>query len=134
LARNLKEGLFSRSVAQIAKGTGNLVHSADMASCGIGSNWGRKRMKRLAFVLCGAAALSLAACSGNNEDALQNAEVNQPNTDELNQLSNQAAMDAANAEAEALGTQQKQLENENAGAVDDTTNPTDADEQNVSGM
>ena len=91
-------------------------------------------MKRLAFVVGSAAALTLAACSGNNQDALQNAEMNQPNTDELNQLSNQAASDAANAEAEALGTQQKQLENENAAAPDDTTNPTDADEQNVSGM
>ena len=91
-------------------------------------------MKRLAFVLSGATALVLSACSGNNEDSLQNAEMNQPNSDELNQLSNQAAIDAANAEAEALGTQQQQLENENAAAEDDATNPTDADEQNVSGM
>jgi hypothetical protein len=111
-----------------------VVRSADMASCGIGSNWGRKRMKRLAFVVGSAAALTLAACSGNNQDALQNAEMNQPNTDELNQLSNQAASDAAHAEAEALGAQQKQLEKENSAAPDDTTNPTDADEQNVSGM
>jgi len=105
-----------------------------MAMPDTSSFWGRKRMKRLAFVLSGATALALAACSGNNEDALQNAEMNQPSADELNQLSNQAAMDAANAEAEALGTQQKQLQNENAAAEDDATNPTDADEQNVSGM
>ncbi|HET9812068.1 MAG TPA: hypothetical protein VFP57_00220 [Sphingomicrobium sp.] len=89
-------------------------------------------MKKLAFVLAGTAALSLAACSGNNQDQVSNAEMNQPAAD-LNQLSNEAAMDAANSEAAALGTQQEQLENE-APADDNTTNPTDAEEQNVSGM
>lgn len=86
-------------------------------------------MKRLAFALTGAAALALAGCSGNNEDQVQNAELNQPSAD-LNELSNQAAMDAANAEAAALGNQSQSL---NA-AQDNTTNPAEADEQNVSGM
>jgi hypothetical protein len=91
-------------------------------------------MKRLAFVVGGAAALALASCSGNNQDAVQNAELNQPTADDLNQLSNDAASDAANSEAVSLGTQQQQLENENAAADVNAINPTDAEEQNVSGM
>ena len=86
-------------------------------------------MKRLTFAFIGAAALTLAACSGGNEDAVENAEMNQPPA-ELNELSSDAANDAANAEAAALGTQQQQLEEENAVA----NNPVDEDEQNVSGM
>jgi hypothetical protein len=88
-------------------------------------------MKRLAFVVGGAAALALASCGGNNQDAVQNAEFNQPSA-ELNELSNEAAMDAA--ENAALGNQQQQLEDQNAAAEDNAVNPTDADEQNVSGM
>ena len=89
-------------------------------------------MKLRVFALVGAAALTLGACSGNNSDAIDNAEMNQPATD-LNALSNDAASDVANAEAEALGAQQQQLEQENA-VTDNTVNPADADEQNVSGM
>ena len=85
-------------------------------------------MKKLVFVALGAAAL--AACSGNNQDAVENAELNQPAA-EVNVTDN---MDAANSEAAALGTQQQQLEDENAVAADNTTNPTDAEEQNVAGM
>lgn len=90
-------------------------------------------MKKLVFAITGAAALTLAACSGNNQDEVQNAEMNQPSSDELNAQANQAAMDAANAEAAALGAQEQQLQQENA-AVDNATNPQEADEQNVSGM
>jgi len=90
-------------------------------------------MKKLAFVMVGAAALGLGACSGNNQDAVQNAELNQPSADQLNELANQAAMDAANAEAAALANQQKQLNEANA-AADETKNPSDEQEQNVSGM
>jgi len=89
-------------------------------------------MKKLTFVLTGAAALTLAACSGDNQDAVTNAEMNQPAA-ELNALAGDAANDAANAEAAALGTQQQQLEQENA-AEDNTSNPTDEQEQNVDGM
>ena len=89
-------------------------------------------MKKLAFVMIGAAASGLGACSGNNQDAVQNAELNQPNADQLNELSNQAAMDA-NAEAAALARQQ-QLNEENAAAQANVVNPKEADEQNVSGM
>ena len=90
-------------------------------------------MKRLAFVVGGAVALTLAACSGNNQDAVNNAELNQPSAEELNALSNQAAMDAANAEAAALGTANK-LTDENATAPDNVVNPQEADEPNVSAM
>lgn len=90
-------------------------------------------MRKLGFAFVSVAALTLAACSGNNQDSVDNAQMNQPSADELNQLSGDAANDAANAEAEALGTQQQQLEQENA-ADANTTNPEDADEQNVSGM
>jgi hypothetical protein len=93
---------------------------------------GSKHMKRLAFAIGTAAVLALGACSGGNEDAVNNAELNQPSADELNALANQAAMDAANAEAAALGT--AQTVTENAAVQDNVTNPTDADEQNVSGM
>jgi hypothetical protein len=87
-------------------------------------------MTKLAIALAGAAALTLAACSDNNQDAVNEAELNQPAA-ELNDLAGDAANDAANAEAEALGNQQQQLEQENADAAE---SPTDAQEQNVSGM
>ena len=87
-------------------------------------------MKKFAFALVGTATLALAACNNNNQDAVENVEMNQPPA-ELNELSSDAANDAANAEAAALGEQQQQLE-ENA--TDNTTNPVDEDEQNVSGM
>jgi hypothetical protein len=90
-------------------------------------------MKRLAFVIGGAAALALGACSGSNQDAVQNAELNQPSADDLNALSNQAAMDAANSESAALGNQQN-LSDENAAAQANAANGTEAEEQNVSAM
>jgi hypothetical protein len=90
-------------------------------------------MKKLVFALTGAAALMVGGCSGNNEDTVQNAEMNQPSSDELNAQANQAAMDAANSEAAALGAQEQQLQQENA-VVENATNPQEEDEQNVSGM
>ena len=90
-----------------------------------------KTMKRLTFAVLGAAALTLGACGSNNQDQVDNAVMNQPNADQLNALANDAANDAANAPAVAP------LNNtdENAAApVDNTVNPTDAEEQNVSGM
>ena len=90
-------------------------------------------MKRLAFVTVATAALALAACNSNNEDAVNNAELNQPDA-ELNEIANQAAMDAANAEAANLAAQQNLLNAENAATQDNTVNPHEADEQNVAGM
>jgi hypothetical protein len=89
-------------------------------------------MKRLACVIGGAAALALGACSGNNQDAVQNAELNQPGADDLNALSNQAAMDA-NSESTAPGNQQN-LSDENAAAQENAATGGEAEEQNVSAM
>lgn len=90
-------------------------------------------MKRLAFVTLGAASLALAACNNSNQDAVQNAQLNQPNAEQLNDLAAQAAMDAANAQAQAQANVHNQVEQENA-AAENVTNPAEADEQNVSGM
>jgi hypothetical protein len=87
-------------------------------------------MKRLAFVTFATAILALAGCNRNNEDAVQNAELNQPNA-ELNDIANQAALDA---EAANLAAEQNRLNAENAAAQVNTVNPREADEQNVSGM
>lgn len=97
-------------------------------------------MTRLPIVLMGAVSLTLAACSSNNQDAVTNAQTNQAAEDNLNGLSNAAAGDAAMGEAATLGDQQRQLEQQapaNADSNmsgDNTQNPADADEQNVSGM
>jgi hypothetical protein len=93
----------------------------------------RKIMKKLAFAIVGTAALTLAACNKSNQDAVENAEINQPDADQLNELANQAAMDAANAQA-AQAAAQAQAMNEQNAAMDNTVNPQEADEQNVSGM
>jgi len=87
-----------------------------------------KRMKKLVFAAIGLATLALVGCNYNNQDQVNNAEMNQPAAD-LNALSSDAANDAANSEADALGNQERQLEN-----ADNTVNPDDAQEQNVSGM
>ena len=88
-----------------------------------------KHMKKLAFACVGTAVLALSACNNGNQDAVQNAELNQPDAEQLNELANQAAVDA-NAQAPVNNT----LQDENAAAVDNTVNPKEADEQNVSGM
>jgi hypothetical protein len=92
---------------------------------------GPKRMKRLAFALTSAATLTLAGCGSSNQDQVGNAELNQPTAD-LNEQANEAAMNAA--EDAALGNQQAQLNQENAAAKENVVNPSDAQEQNVSGM
>jgi hypothetical protein len=91
-----------------------------------------KHMKKMAFAFVGTAALALGACNSSNQDAVQNAELNQPAPDQLNELANQAAMDAANAQAAANNA--ANAANELNAASDNTTNPREADEQNVSGM
>ena len=58
---------------------------------------------------------------------------NQPSAEQLNDLADQAAMDAANAQAQAQANVQNQVVQENA-AVENVANPAEADEQNVSGM
>ena len=86
-------------------------------------------MKKLTFAFVGTAALLTAACNRGNEDQVNNAEMNQPSSSDLNALANDAA-NVAN-EAQALNAQAQNLQNE---AEDNTVNPKDADEQNVSGM
>jgi hypothetical protein len=87
-------------------------------------------MKRLVFVIGGAAALALGGCSGSNQDAVNNAELNQPAAEDLNGLANDAA---ANAEDQALGNQQQQLD-QNAAAQDNGPNPSEEQEKNVDAM
>ena len=90
---------------------------------------GYKDMKRLAFVIGGAASLALAGCGSGNQDAVNNAELNQPAAEDLNGLANDAA---TNAEDQALGNQQ--LNDENAAAPDNGPNPSEAQEKNVDAM
>jgi hypothetical protein len=87
-------------------------------------------MKRLAFVIGGATALALAGCSGNNQDAVNNAELNQPAAEDLNALANDAA---ANAEDQNLANQQQQLD-QNAAADENGSNPTEDQEKNIDAM
>ena len=89
-------------------------------------------MKRLAFVTIATAALAVAGCNRGNEDAVQNAELNQPESD-LNEIANQAAMDAANEQAAAANAAAQAVNEQNATA-ENVVNPQEADEQNVSGM
>ena len=67
-------------------------------------------MKKLRFLLVGTAALALAACGSKEADTLNESQAQNMESDALNDL----AANAANAELEALGNQQQQLESENA--------------------
>lgn len=89
-------------------------------------------MKKLAFVLAGSAVLALTACNNKNDDAVNNAELNQPAADDLNATANDAAMNADNM---SLGNEQK-VEDQNASApvTNNVADPVESDEQNVSGM
>jgi hypothetical protein len=88
-------------------------------------------MKRLVFLIGGAAALALSACNGDNQDAVNNAELNQPAVEDLNALANEAADNAA--DMNALGNEQLEANDLNA-VGDNGDNPSEAEEQNVSGM
>ena len=84
-------------------------------------------MKKLSALAVAAGLMSLAACNNNNQDAVNNAELNQPAAEDLNGLANDAAN---NAQDQALGNMQDQ----NAAAEDNTVNPTDAVENNIDAM
>jgi hypothetical protein len=88
-------------------------------------------MKYLSFAAIAGAALLTAACGRGNEDQVNNAEMNQTGTEQLNDLANEAA---ANAEAESLANQQQQLNAENAASADNSADSDDEQEQNVAGM
>ena len=109
----------------------NLNHAAVMARRANMLAGKRNSMKKVAIVTIGTA-LALAGCHKDNPDAVQNAELNQPAAEQINELANQAAMDAANAQAAANSA--KAASNELNAAAENVTNPREADEQNVSGM
>ncbi len=89
-------------------------------------------MKKLVFLVGCSAALTLGGCNRSNQDAVNNAELNQPAADDLNTLANDAA---SNAEDQSLGNaQQQQVNDQNAAADANSVNPTDAEENNVSAM
>jgi hypothetical protein len=71
-------------------------------------------MKKLGFLLVGAAALTLSACGSKDSDNVNEAQAENIEADALNEL----AANAANAELEALGNQQQQLESENSANAD----------------
>ena len=81
-------------------------------------------MKKLGFILVGAAAFATAACGRNNSDQLNESEAQNVEQNTLSDL----ATNAANMEEEALGTQQQQLEAENSAAAVETA---PADEANA---
>lgn len=91
-------------------------------------------MKKFGFALVGAAALVLAGCNSSNDDSLSNVDAN-ADAGNLNALADNAAGVAA--EAEALGNQAQQLEqqatNNTATNEVNTAAPSDG-EENVSGM
>jgi hypothetical protein len=73
----------------------------------------------------------VAACNGDNQDAVNNAELNQPAVEDLNALANEAADNAA--DMNAVGNEQLEANDMNA-VGDNGDNPSEAEEQNVSGM
>ncbi|HZB69627.1 MAG TPA: hypothetical protein VE403_04615 [Sphingomicrobium sp.] len=89
-------------------------------------------MKKFACALVGAASIALASCGGGNDDSLNNADA-LGNTANLDALATDAANDA---EAEALGNQAAQLNEEGAANAVDELNAagTSENEENVSGM
>lgn len=88
-------------------------------------------MNKLGFALVGAASLALAGCGGRDDDALNNVDAYNESSADLNALATDAANDA---EAEALGNQAEQLNQE--GNVADELNASDTteEEENVAGM
>ena len=80
-------------------------------------------MKKLGFAVIFAASLALVACGKSNEDQLNESDAQNVEASTLNDL----AANAANAEAEALGTQQQQLDAENAATTDENVDATSND-------
>ena len=85
-------------------------------------------MNKLIIALAGAG-LTLSACSSGGD--ADNAAMNEPSVEELNQSASDAANDA---EAAALGDQLNELENTPAPATENVADSSDAQEQNVAGM
>lgn len=79
-------------------------------------------MMKFHFALVGAAALALAACGSSDEDSFEENVGENLEADELNALAENAAAEAQ-AEMDALGNQQQELET--APANEATTSPTE---------
>ena len=88
-------------------------------------------MKKFGFALAGAASLALAGCGGGNDDALNNVDAYNESGADLNALATDAANDA---EAEALGNQAAQLNEEGNAADELNAADTTEAEENVAGM
>lgn len=88
-------------------------------------------MKRLSFALVGAAALALAACGGQGDDAA--ADNAADNLEAQAENLEAAADNAAGAEAANLDAQADALENQ-ADATEDAIDDADADASNVNAM
>lgn len=94
-------------------------------------------MKRFSLAIVGAAGLMLAACSAENDDAV-NVDANA--TSEMGDLANEAANDAANSmESDTLANQAAQLNaadaDSNASAnADVPATASDDEAMNVAGM
>jgi hypothetical protein len=89
-------------------------------------------MRKLTFAIAGAASLALAACQGQQDDTIEGAD--NVDTEELNALADNAAMDAEN---EALGVDVNAVEEPAENATDESAeNLTDpaAVEDDVQGM
>lgn len=94
-------------------------------------------MNKIHFALIGSAALALAACGSQEDDALGENVTEELQANELNMLADNAAMEA---EMEALGNQQEQLEetttatNTASEPADDVTTEPSEVEDDVQGM
>jgi hypothetical protein len=88
-------------------------------------------MNKFGFALAGAVSLALAGCSGGNDDALNNVDAYNDSSADLNALATDAANDA---EAEALGNQAAQLNEEGNAADELNASDTTEAEENVAGM
>jgi ABC-type oligopeptide transport system substrate-binding subunit len=86
-------------------------------------------MKKASLAVAAFALLALAGCNKGNEDQLNAANMN--GTESLDDLSNDAANVAS--EAQVLQNQAEQL-NEEAKAVDNATGPKTPADENIEGM
>ena len=88
-------------------------------------------MKKVSFAIVASTALALAACGGRDEDKLNEADIEAQATDNLDQLSEEAANVAS--EAEALENQAADLEQQARDAENAAGAETEYDE-NIQGM
>ena len=88
-------------------------------------------MRKASLAVAAIALVALAGCGGRDQDQLNEAEINISETDDLNQLSDNAASLAA--EAEQLENQAAELDNQ-AQAADEATGAETPADENIQGM